>query len=245
MSSSTFDLACKARGFKRTKTTYARCIGDGILQILFVGGRTYVSPFSPHYSNTARKSNYISIGLWSMYCDLPEFVFEPGIFAGYFSVENFRGRKFIDFMGIQEDHKFMLEQGLDILDSIQTQESLTQTVRALYTAEFGGVNSMALDLCAAHLKCGQNAEALERVGAYYASRWAMFHQSANTMPIEEYQTREAELREDTKKYADLWTMIATRNFDAIEEYLKNNFERNLGYAEKYGVPLNLSIPSGQ
>ena len=241
MASSAFDLACKARGFKRTKTVYMRCVGDGILQILDTGQRTYVSPFSPHYSSTARKSNYISISLQSMYCDLPETAFMSGAFISYFTVENFKGRKFLEFMGIQEDHKFMLEQGLDILDSIQTQEVLAQTVASLHVAECGGFIS-APNLCAPYLKCGQHAKALEKVGDYYASRWAMFHQSADTMPIEEYQCREAKLREDTKKYADLWTMIATRNFDAIEEYLKSNFERNLGYAEKYGVPLNLSIP---
>ncbi len=238
MPQSEFDIACKARGFKRCKTTYARCIGDGVLQILFVGGRTYISPHSPYYSSSARKSNYLSIGLWSMYSNLPEFLFEPGAHAGQFTVENFRGNKFIEFMGIIDDHRFMLEKGLNLLDTIQTQESLIQVAQSLYTAEFGGVGPAQIDLCEPLLKCGRYTEALDRVGSFYASQWVMFHQSANTLSLDEYRANEGKMLSKTRKIADIWRMIATNNHEDIEEYLKSNYEQNIGFTEKYKIPFH-------
>lgn len=85
-----FDQECRERGVRKRKSTYARCIGDGILQTISISSnRTYVSPKTPYYSKAKRKSNYMSIGLWSMYCPLTEIIFDPEIATGQFKVENF------------------------------------------------------------------------------------------------------------------------------------------------------------
>lgn len=241
MDKSEFNRMCREWGDGKRKSTYVRCIGDGILQTISTSPfRIYISPFSPYYSKNRRKSNYISIGLWSMYCPLPEILFDPQNSFGQFTTENFRGKKFLNFNGIEDDYIFMIEKGFSILDSIKTQKKLIEITQFLYTAEFGGVGPAQIDLCEPYLKCGQLVEALERVGSYYASRWAMFHETADEISAEEYSAKEKELRLDTHEIAVLWSMIATRDKDRIEDYLKSNYIKNVGYAKKYGIPIELS-----
>ena len=238
MLKSTFNQKCKACGFVKKGSIYVRCIGDGIIQTIQYGKRRkYIDPKSPYYSNERDKSNYLIIGLMSMYGTYSERCFNPKETYGQFTPANFRGRKFIRFMGIEDDWNFMIEEGFSILDSIQTHDKLAEVVESLYVAEYGSIDPAGLDLSEEYLKCGRVYDALVSTGAYYAGHWAMFHERADRMPTGEYLAKELEKREATKDIAILWSMIARCDYDGLEEYLRRNFERNVSYAKKYGLPL--------
>ena len=52
---------------------------------------------------------------------------------------------------------------------------------------------------------------------------------------------EKRIRENTHDISVLWSMIVRKDSCGIEKYLKENFEKNIGYAKKYGIPVNLSV----
>lgn len=143
-------------------------------------------------------------------------------------------------MGIEDDRIFMIEKGLSVLDSIQTQEKLIEIAQFLYTAEFGGVGPAEIELCEPYLKCGRYMEALDRVGSYYASQWAMFHEIADEISMEDYLIDEKIIKSNTHELSVLWSMIAKCDHDGMKEYLKNNFEKNISFVKKYGIPMELN-----
>ncbi len=78
-----FTDLCKSYGFKKLKANYFRCVGDGILQVISTQNREYMSPNSPYYSSTNRKSNTVSLGFISMYSVIPEYFFVNTVVQGF------------------------------------------------------------------------------------------------------------------------------------------------------------------
>lgn len=238
-----FTDLCKSYGFKKAKTRYLRCVGDGILQVISTRSREYMSPNSPYYSSTNRKSNTISFGFISMYSVIPEFFFcEEG--CTRFCPANLYGRNCVDceFMGIQEHYRGMLDKGFDLLNSMKTQKDLLDNAEILSKAESGHILYYQTEYCAPYLICGKPDEAFQLIAGRYTQNMTVFHLNCDSLisagNYDEYFQRMNELQSALAPFADLFYAILTKNHKKIEGFLRKNYQQNMQYAEKYNIPFS-------
>lgn len=236
-----FSAICKERGFTKRKSVYSRCIGDGVYQNLFIGDKAFMNPSSPEYTNTHRKSQYISIRFWSMYSNVPEFFYTEGEHIGVFTPENLLGQRFSSdtFFGIQAEYQIMLTKGFDFLDSIVTQKKLLDAVIQLQSVEFSQPIPHDTQLCAPYLICGEPNEAYNRLNALYTQNWTAFHCNYDLLRkqghIREYLEKEDEYLEHTAPTVELLNLVLGKDNRRIQQYLRDCFQRNVRLAQENGI----------
>ena len=129
MSDSEFAELCKKRGFSRRKDRFSRCIGDGVIQLIYINGL--------RISNSIRRPNdnqhYITFTFLSLYAQIPEMCFEPIPVPSPHYAENVIGKNFerAPFKGIQFEYDTMRDYGFDFLDSVNTQEKMLMAIDLL------------------------------------------------------------------------------------------------------------------
>ncbi len=222
---------CRSHGFWGKNGAYYRVSGDGVLACVFQKESAYIDPSSPEYASKKRSGKYIMVGLWSLYAELPEALFDGKIIYGWLSPMCFIGRRGTGFYGPQYELDLMCNHVLPQLDAIQTQDQLADACVKLTKIEHCGHMSPQVDLCAAFLKCNRDAEALERVQAAFTYRWIQpIGNQCEAMKQGEDKIRlpvSAAKREQTQRIFRLWAMIAGEQWDNIEAYLKENYRNNL------------------
>lgn len=238
-----FTDLCKSYGFKKLKANYFRCVGDGILQVISTQNREYMSPNSPYYSSTNRKSNTVSLGFISMYSVIPEYFFcEYG--CARFCPANLYGRNCAgcEFMGIQEHYSAMLDKGFDLLNSMKTQKDLLDNAEILSKADSGHILYYQTEYCAPFLICGKPDEAFQLIAGRYTQNTTTFHLNFDSLisagNYDEYFQRMNELQSELAPFADLFYAILTKNNKKIEGFLRKNYQQNMQYAEKYQIPFS-------
>lgn len=238
-----FKELCLQNGFRHAKGRYFRCIGDGVLQGIFECQKRYIEPSSPEYSEQQRKAKYITFGIWSLYSDLPEYLFNGECNCGPFAPVNLLGKRWQPgpFMGNAEDRRIMEAYGIPFLNTITTQNKICQAVERLSMIEFHQLLGYQVDLTEAYIKSEQLFDAEMRIESRVFSLWLSFFCQLDSyedfgLPKDFWQKNE-DMTNETKKLIELWGKIAGGNKKKIQEHLEQNYHRNMERIANYNIPV--------
>lgn len=245
MTEKQFGQECAKRGFaKLAPHFYARCYGDGLYQFIYTGFRQYYSwehiQEHPKYAN--KQSNYLTIGIRSLYWNWAESFFVPGRDSGDFTPWNLKydaSKRPIVFRGIESEYSYMEEIGFDLLDQITTQEAYLKLYNSKIIDRAGNrVHNTAL--IASYLMCRDCYEAQIEIAHNFTHRMVyrldMVERLLCEEHKEEYTRQIREVRERLGTVVFLWNAIMGRNDYEIRAFLRNNYERNMAWIQKYGIP---------
>lgn len=212
-----------------------------MFQTIYTGFRQYVSTKAPSYSANHRKDYYISIGLYSMYSHWPEHIFVPGRNCGGYEPCNLLDDTTKPFDGIEQEYTQMLDRGLDVLNSLDTQEKiLAIRNRTMITARKGRVHSF--DLVGPYLACGKIEDALFEIDHQYTHSVIGFFRTTDCLLTaganQTYLAELSALRERLCEAEHLWVALISCNYDVIWAYLEDTFERNCALARQNGIPFH-------
>jgi len=233
-----FTRLCKENGFKRVKQNfYARCIGDGVYQTIHTGYKQYIYPFSSEYSEKHRKANTISIGIWSLYAKWDD----PLDLLGMYSPGDLEGKREIHFQGFGAHCKQMVENGFSFLNGITTQEKLLEARMKIDSNYGSGKWIHDVWLSAPLMACGKWEEATDEVCRHYTHTWdAFFTKYAflrNEERYEEYFAKEREYEQHLQLTTQLWNKLLGSHYAWIQEFLKENLNRNMQYLQDCGIEI--------
>lgn len=246
MGETAFGKMCIEHGFaKLAPRYYARCYGDGILQTIYTGFKKYIDPVSPNYSVSNRKSNYICIGIRSMYSYHLEETFIPGKDdGGYRPADLIHMRKYTGgFNGIEDEYEIMAQYGFDSLDSINSQEAFLNCWSAIQTDASGGIIHDS-QLVEPFLLCARQDDAEKEICTSFMHCMGSFYSYLDHVESGRFApnlTYENEIHEKAKKKLHLWTCCIGHNYNELDSYIKENYNRNLSWLYKYGIPTYLPL----
>ena len=243
MTESDFKKLCETHGFARLAPHfYARCYGDGVYQTIFTGFKEYLCPASASYSENCRKSNYISIGIRSMYSCYNEDIFVPGKNAGGYRPADFLNKRknSVPFNGIDEEYDIMNAVGFEILDTIATQESLIEWWRAVHVTDTGK-HIHDFQLVAPLILCEYIDDAETEICVSYMQHMSSLQSYLNHVKqgnILHNSAYEQSVRRQTDTEMALWKHLISRRYNELNMYLKENYLRNMSWVCKYEIPFN-------
>lgn len=240
-----FTRLCAEHGFARTAPyIYARCFGDGVLQTIDISRLLSVSLDSP--GRISGKSRYISIGISSMYANWPESCFTPELYAWqYYSPDSFLGRNpsTEPFRGFDAHCAIMEECGFAYLDRISDQKTLLDAKLELERPRCGGRGKWlhASWVYAPLAVCERWDEAMHEVCRYYTHSWETFHANNDHLMMagqhDVYCRKEQELMQELAETRQVWRYLLINDYISLGHLLRNNYERNMRYAQVHGIPI--------
>lgn len=241
-----FEKLCIAQGFtKQAKQLYVRCLGDGVFQSIYCGFSTYIDPESPIYSVSNRKSNYISIGIYSLFSQCKRELFDPseqkggGIYSpNDLSPYHNEAKK---FFGIEYEYDKMNDYGFAALNEINTQEALIDFYCKTKLSHTGS-RVHSLSLVEPFLITGRVEDALIELSFHFTHTWVghtitrrSSADSGNTTWIHE---TEEQLEKVLAPIVFLWRAILGKRYQELFAYLSKIYERNIGWIEEFDIPLS-------
>jgi hypothetical protein len=173
-----------------------------------------------------------------MYSNCNEDAFVPGRCGGLYSPSDLLGITSPVFHGIEEEFAQMKDAGFSILDTINSQAALLDIWnRAVTTASGARVHS--LNLVAPFLMCGKFEDAFFEIDHQYTHRMIGFFKTYDCLlhngKTSEYWDQLHLLKEDLREATDLWLAMIGHKDDYVRNYLNQNFERNVLWAQKYSI----------
>lgn len=241
-----FEKVCKTHGFARqAKHLYVRCVGDGIFQSIYCGFSAYIDPESPNYSSIKRKSNYISIGIYSLFAQCKMELFDPtergggGIYSpNDFCPQNNDNKR---FHGIEHEYDKMTDYGFSILDEINTQEALLDFYCKTKVSHTGS-RVHSLSLVEPFLMTGRIEDALIELSFHYTHTWVGHTITHSNSPDAWKVTWISELEDHMEKVLAptvfLWRAILGKRYQEIYAHLSENYERNISWIAQFDIPLS-------
>lgn len=242
---SKFGKECIRRGFARLAPHYyARCYGEGLYEVIYTGFRRYHSSKAieenPALAN--HKSYYISISIRSLYWSWPELYFCDKRDQGTFSpgMLLYGKRNAPPFRGIQDEYRMMEQGGFDLLDQVKTQADMLELYREKANYFSRGIHNLAL--VASHLLCCNMFDAEVEVTWCFTQRmmgtFSQNQQLINEGRNEEFLDEIYKQMERSAHVRLLWNAFMGQRNDWLASFLTENYERNMGWVEKYGIPIH-------
>lgn len=241
---SQFGKECIKRGFARLGPRYyARCYGEGLYEVIYTGFRRYHSPKAieedPSLANC--KSYYISIAIRSLYWAWQEIYFSDKRDQGAFSpgILLYDKQHEPPFRGIVDEYQMMEHGGFDVLDKVKTQADMLQLYREKANRFPCGTHDLAL--VAPHLLCRNMFEVevevtwnfMQRMMATFSNNKQLLNERS-----EEFMDELLASMESSSNTIHLWNALMGQRNDWLATFLTENYERNMGWVEKYGIPIH-------
>lgn len=242
-----FGQMCISRGFARLAPRfYARCIGDGVYQTIYTGFRKYIDTDSPNYSSENRKSYYVSIGLRSLYSNYGEHIFASDKDSGGYRPVNLckKGKYSGPFNGIEEDYNFMEQEGFDVLDSIDTQEKLLEWWNMVQIID-AGQRIHDIHLVEPFLLCGNGRDAEYEISVSFIhcmDAYVSYLDLVESGSLRKDEAYDQRIWNNVRNQLNLWRWCVGRNKKELQKCIDDNYNRNIVWIQKYGVPTRLLTP---
>ncbi len=238
-----FSKACRERGFSRlSPRLYVRVYGDGLYQTICTGHKKYMDPWSPYYSSTQRKSYRITIGIHSMYCEWPEYFFQPGKLGGSYSPREIleRKREKGPFQGIWPEYELMETGGLDALDNIRTQEDMVALHEAVKQVQ-GGDRVHDLSLTYSYFLMGNLKEAEIEISRHFIQSSDALRVNRAWMERNGFEwdpDYEKRINMSLDRDIRFWSLCMSRDTAGMEAVLDENYRRNMEMAQRSGIAVH-------
>lgn len=233
-----FEKRCCEHGFTRRGAAFFRVVGDGVLQVL----KYNYERMGPHYS--------LDIGLFSMYDNLRKEWFTSGGCIPRYTVMKLAGWPSTsrpDLFSADSPQIVTLppelwyatpEEQLDVLESkgflylneITTQKQLAHAICELDEIPNRSILWNDSLKFVPFLHAGQKDNALRVIDAILKQHKDAVQSWREYFSPDVFEVRRAEQEKKDQIWFDLREMVINDDEHSIKKYLKDNYERNLQYA---------------
>lgn len=231
-----FKDSCLANGFTRRGKAFFRIVGEGVLQVL----KYDYEPRPPHHD--------LNFGLFSMYGELQERWFTSGGSISRYTVVNLIGQadaekpEMIDENGYyvpiherlispEEQLEVLTHEGFEKLNRIATQKQLAEAMCQLDIVKGSRIkwnDDLKFD---PYLYCGDFEKAALVIQAILNQHSFALERAREYESAKEFEESLAWVQKMDQPLLEILRMIQDNDQDALRERLRNNFERNTGYAK--------------
>ena len=230
-----------AYGFSKGNNVFLRCVGDGIIQVISLSQ----FPLSGHsftkHSKFKHNRYVISIGMRSMFSDIPELQYSNLKCICEYFPENFLGIRLdsTSYQGFEYEFEIMKLKGFSFLDTVLTQKELINAVCNLDRTQFGLCIPHRIELAAPYLICDERDQALMRLYGMYAQNHLNFHMRNRPLKesgrYREYIEAEDYFEQETENLKKFLISILGNRKMEINEYLLSNLDKNIIHAKDNNI----------
>ena len=222
---------CKNRGFIQRKKSYMRVIGDGVFQHILFGFKERLDPSAPGYSRTHRFEPRILIYLKSLYAQYEGRCVSIDSTIGHrFAPPEFIDKQSACFMGAEPELERMLNEGLDILDGITSQQHIIEHLEPITVKESVRYSAELYDV---YLYCEEFFKARMAIETTFSHNYFAITGNYKRDPNRFSERMRTFLADES--YYERYTLTAPVNYDAAKNRLKQNYEVNSRRLREIGI----------
>ena len=221
-----FSKECKKRGFVKCGKSYMRVIGDGVFQHILLGFKERLDSSAPGYTQYHRYEPRILIYLKSMYARYDDVFVSIDHTTGFsLNIPELLDKQDTPFMGAAPEMERMLNEGLDILDTITSQHQIIEYLEPLTYDKAEGQQYYSTQLYDMYLYCEEFYKARMAIETEFAQNYfaniGNYKRNPNLFS-EKMQT----FLNRVESYYELDRLTFPAHYDAAKDRLQHNYEVN-------------------
>ena len=221
-----FSEECKKRGFVKCGKSYMRVIGDGVFQHILPGFKERLHPSAPGYSQNHRYEPRILIYIKSMYARYDDLYVSIDSTTGFsLTVPQLLDRQNTPFMGAALEMERMLNEGLDILDTITSQHQIIEYLEPLTYDKAEGQQYYSTQLFDMYLYCEEFYKARMAIETEFAQNYFANIGNCKRDPNRFSEKMQTFLNR-VESYYELDSLTFPAHYDAAKDRLQHNYEVN-------------------
>lgn len=221
-----FSKECEMRGFTRYGKSYMRVVGDGVFQHILLGSKERLHSSAPNYSRNHRYEPRILIYLKSMYARYDDLYISIDSTTGFFlTVPQLMDGQDTPFIGAAPEIERMLNEGLDILDTITSQRQIIEYLEPLVYDECENQQHYSTQLYDMYLYCGEFYKARMAIETEFAQNYFANMSNCKRDPDRFAEKMRHFLARD-EIYYEKYMLTVPVQYDAMKNRLQKNYEVN-------------------
>lgn len=230
-----FSKECKNRGFIQCGESYIRVVGDGVFQRILLGFKECLDPSAPGYSQKHRYESRILIFLKSMYARYDDLYVGIDRSTGFsLTVPQLLDKRDAAFMGAAVELERMLNEGLDILDTITAQHHIIEYLEPLTYYESEGQQHYSTQLYDVYLFCEEFYKARMAIETEFAENY--FANMTNCIiDSDRFSEKMRRFLDRDESYYERYMLAFPVQYDVARNRLQNNYEINSCRLRELGV----------
>ena len=232
-----FSEACKDRGFTQCGKSYMRVIGDGVFQHILPDFKERLHSSAPGYSQKHRYEPRILIYIKSMYARYDDLYISIDQTTGFsLNIPRLLDRKDAAFMGATVEMERMLNEGLDVLDTITSQNQIIEIMDQLVNGENIDGPRYSTQLYDIYLYCGEFYKARLAIETEFSENF--FTNLGNCKRHPGLFTKKmAQFLDSMETYYEQYMLTFPVQYDAVKVRLEKNYKINLYRLKELGIEL--------
>ena len=232
-----FSKECKKRGFIRCGKSYMRVVGDGVFQHILLGFKERLDPSAPGYSQIHRYEPRILIFLKSMYARYDERYISIDRTTGFsLTVPQLLDKQDAAFMGSAPELERMLNEGLDILDTITAQHQIIEYLESKTYDEREGQQLYSTQLYDMYLYCEEFYKARMAIKTEFAKNYFANMCNCKIDP-ERFSEKMRSFLDRDESYYERYILAFPAHHASVKDRLQNNYEVNSRRLKELGIKL--------
>lgn len=233
----TFVEACKNRGYIQCGKSYIRVVGDGVFQHIFLGFKERLHSSAPGYPQKHRYEPRILIFLKSMYARYDDIYISIDRTTGFsLNVPRLLDKQDAPFMGAAAELERMLNEGLDILDTITAQHQIIEYLEPLDYDERESQQGYSTQLYDMYLYCEEFYKARMAIETEFAENYFAIMSNRKRDP-ERFSGKMRLFLDHDESYYERYMLTFPVQYDAAKERLQKNYEVNSCRLQELGIQL--------
>lgn len=244
MSERILSKECKKRGFIQRGKSYMRVTGDGIFQHVLCGFKERLHSTAPQYSRYHRYEPRTLIYLKSMYAQYDELLISIDHTTGFsLTVPQLLDKQKTAFMGASLETERMLNEGLDILDTITEQHQIIEYLEPFQYDKRENRQGYSTQLYDTYLYCEEFYKARMAIQTEFAQTYFAIMSNCKTCP-DLFSGKLQHFQNGAESYYERYMLTFPVHYDAAKDRLQKNFEVNSKRLEEIGVLLKRKTGDG-
>lgn len=221
-----FSKECKKRGFIKCGKSYMRVVGDGVFQHILPGFKERLHSSAPGYSQNHRYEPRILIYIKSMYARYDDLYVSIDSTTGFsLTVPQLLDKQDAPFMGAAPEMERMLNEGLDILDTITSQHQIIEYLEPLTYDKAEGQQYYSTQLFDMYLYCEEFYKARMAIETEFAQNYFANIGNCKRDPNRFSEKMQTFLNR-VESYYELDSLTFPAHYDAAKDRLQHNYEVN-------------------
>ena len=228
---------CQKRGFTQHGNSYMRVVGDGVFQHISLGLKERLHSSTPGYSQFHRYEPRILIYLKSMYARYDDLDISIDHTTGFsLTVPQLLDKQDASFVGTAPEMERMLNEGLDILDTITSQRQIIEYLEPLTYDKCEGGRCYSTQLYDMYLYCEEAYKARMAVQTEFAANYFANMSNCKRDP-DRFDEKMRSFLVRAESYYERYMLTFPVQYDVAKERLHNNYEVNYIRLKELGISL--------
>ena len=221
-----FSKECEMRGFTRYGKSYMRVVGDGVFQHILLGFKERLHSSAPVYSQNHRYEPRILIYLKSMYARYDDvYVSIDSTTSFSLTVPQLLDKQDAPFIGAAPEMERMLNEGLDILDTITSQNQIIEYLEPLTYNKAENQQCYSTQLYDMYLYCEEFYKARMAIETEFAQNYFANMRNCKMDP-NRFAEQMRRFQAHVESYYERDNLTFPIHYDAAKDRLRHNYEVN-------------------